>query len=209
MAGVLLLAALAVWGCVPGDSDVFIHIDRPTPGETIGGFTSFAISHVRPSGYKHWNMAFDDESLDHARQKGLPEGGGWASWALSNGPHRMKVQMVARGWRSWEHSVDFIVDNPPQRLLRVDKSGSAGPGDVYEATLGFNLPQLRLEVEEFKMPGVPIFAIELLPRSPKTFTLRFAVPDNDDLQSLYLLTLSVTHPNGRELTLPVPVYLDL
>jgi hypothetical protein len=47
------------------------------------------------------------------------------------------------------------------------------------------------------------------PRSPQTFTLRFPVPHNDDLYRVYPLTLAVTHPNGRTLSIPIQVYLDL
>ena len=207
--GLLPIALVAALGCVPGDSDVYIRIERPAAGETVGGIIICKFSYVRPAGFRYWNMTFDDNPLDRARQKGTPECGGLYTWTLDNGPHRMKVQMVAWGFRTWEHSVDFVVDNPPQRLLVVDMQGRASPGGTYEATLEFNLPGLRVEAEQFDMPDVSISEVELVSRSPKTFSLRFPVPRSDDVQSRHVLTLGVAHPSGRRLSIPVEILLDL
>jgi hypothetical protein len=189
----MYFAALWLCGCLPGDGESEIRIDSPVAGERVSGEVPIRVSYTEPLGYRGWSMAFDAESLGAHLERYTPlMTRTMYTWDWPNGNRTLYVEMYGWGYRSWRDSVEFVVDNPPQRLIRERHSPSARPGDRYTIDLEFNLPDLKVQPHEFALPGVELSDILIRQISPTGFKLEFTLP-SERLRSQYPLKLLVTN----------------
>jgi hypothetical protein len=204
--GTLIWIALtpSTLACDADGSAPAISIERPYAGEVLSGEVAIVVKHRAPFAYRGWTLAFDGESTDGSFEKRAP---GTTTikldaTRLTNGKHTAHATMYAWPWRNWRADTSFVVDNPPQRVVRLEHH-PAPPGQPYLLELDVNLPDLELRVSRGAY-GVRAESVDIRRIGATHFELRFPTPGTEAAARVEELQLSLS--NGTRVLL-VPVEL--
>jgi hypothetical protein len=203
--GLLGVLVCGLWtaGCLPGDDAAFVRIVDPQPGQRAVGPVKFRFESARPFAFRGYSVAFDDASPSPLKDQA--DDGALLTTELSNGTHRLRVGMHAWGGRNWEDQVVFFVDNPPQRVVRLENSNRPRPGEAYRTRLFVNLPEVTVRAAALDVPDRRIDDVLITPFDATSVDVELSIPETATY-SVYHLTLELVlgeRTLRHELAIPV------
>lgn len=192
------LPPLAAFGALAwSDHQSFVRITYPINGSTIVGSGLIQPKEIwnPPIGFRDVASAWDDEPWHIDTGYDRKEGDGGRM--LSSGRHRYRVRMRALGFRTWQDSVEFMVDAPSQRLVKYAFSEPPSVGRLATLKLTYNEPGLLLEIK----PSLGACAIDPASVEPSRehgteLELRFKIPPCS-MGQVYTISFTATNRAGR------------
>lgn len=178
-------------GCAPSDRDPFVRIDLEgvAEGAAVNGDVPWSLTYSLPWGFRSFTVSVDDAPAETiGRSSWLPFGArekeSWLPYGLldtttlAKGPHRITASMHAWGWRTWEASRSFTVDNPTHRLLRQEWIAPAINGQ--HATLALDYSEAGLVLRLQPISKCPIGPVSVTPTRDVRFEVQFSLPPAEE-----------------------------